>query len=224
MTFKNILLALVLSESWLVLEIVAQDDLRGALGPFQSANSLSTNSAKASVPNSAVLYATVKRFFEGRGSFSLDDLVVRSEVEELQAYFRRTRGHTRLSNPRLRKNVIPDNNLLARTFSSSEGQVFLRKVAQSLGGYERLNHLCISPMGRKILTEMVVSSDDHALVQYILDHEDRNARRLAQDQGHDQVHNDKIDIIGDQLINNRYTIYSIDDLLQALIQDLPSSG
>ena len=182
---------------------MAQDDVHGESGGLQP--------DEPHGADSDILRETVKRYFQRDSDYRLDDLIVRSQVEELQVYFRRTRGQTRLSNPRLRKNVLSDNNLLARTFFSSEGHIFLRKVAKSLGGYERLDRLCMTAMGRKTLTEMVASGDDRALVKYILAQE---GWRAHQD---DLVLEGRTSVRGPHSARNRQKIYSVDDLLQVLI-------
>ena len=69
---------------------------------------------------------TVFRFFEGDRRYQRGDLIVQSQVAELQDYLRKTRGPIRATHPKLRKQVLSDNACLARAFYRLGGRELLQ--------------------------------------------------------------------------------------------------
>jgi len=117
------------------------------------------------------LSRTVVRYFEGQSQFLPGDLIVRSQVAELQDYLRKTRGASAATNPLLRKQVLVDHACLARAFYGLGGDWLLREAARKLGGYGTLDRLCKTKAGREILTAAVRQSDLEMLLGYLRKHD-----------------------------------------------------
>jgi len=111
--------------------------------------------------------ATVLRFFAGITSYQEGDLIVRSDVAELQDYLRKTHHHSAATHPALLKRVLPDHSQLARLFYTSQGGQVLRIAAKKLGGYADLDRFTRTAIGRGQLREAISSSNADILVEML---------------------------------------------------------
>jgi|GEM_PF-3806630 len=116
------------------------------------------------------LSRTIVRFFESQSHYYPGDLIVRSQVAELQDYLRKTRGAGPWTNFQLRRRVLVDHACLARIFYGLGGDRLLREAAQKLGGYGPLDRLCQSKSGREILVAAVRQSNFEMLRDYLQKH------------------------------------------------------
>ncbi len=112
------------------------------------------------------LRETVLRFFEGDSGYQPGDLIVQSQVAELQDYLRRTRGPIHATHSRIRKRVLADNACLARAFYRLGGRKLLGQTAIQLGGYAPLDRLCQTKAGRRKLSKAILAGDMASLVAY----------------------------------------------------------
>lgn len=114
-----------------------------------------------------ILRDTVYRFFQTENSFKEGDLIVRSQVEDLQDYLRRTRGPIPAANPILLKRLVRDNSLLSRYYYRQGGADVLRSAAKSLHGYRQLEACCASKLGKEHLQRAIKKSDPMEIVQFV---------------------------------------------------------
>ena len=154
------------------------------------------------------LSKTVIRFFESQSQYLPGDLIVRSQVAELQAYLRKTEGACPATNPQLRRRVLVDHACLARVFYGLGGDRLLREAARKLGSYGPLDRLCQSKAGRAILTTAVRQSNLEMLMDYLQKHElpPEPVRAIPLDQDIDQK----------QLARKLHKIYTLEELLKSL--------
>ncbi len=117
------------------------------------------------------LSRTVIRFFEGQSQFSPGDLIVRSQVTDLQVYLRKTHRASPATMSPLCRRVLPDRACLARVFYGLGGDQLLREAARNLGGYAPLDRLCRSKAGREILTPAARQDDIEMLLDSVRKHE-----------------------------------------------------
>ena len=110
---------------------------------------------------------TVIRHFQSQDQYHVGDLIVRSQVAEIQDYMRKTRGISPITNSRLCKRVIADQDPLARAFNSAGNDQLLREAASQLGGYGPLDQLCQLKSGRQILATTIRQSNLEILLEYI---------------------------------------------------------
>jgi hypothetical protein len=158
------------------------------------------------------LSRTVVRYFEGQSQFIPGDLIVRSQVDELQDYLRKTRRASPATNPQLRKHVLVDHACLAKAFYGLGGDWLLREAARKLGGYGPLDQLCQSKAGREILTTAIRLSDLEMLLDYLRKHElPPEPVRVS------PVETDK-----KQVARKLSKIYTVEDLLKVLHPDVAS--
>ena len=123
---------------------------------------------------------TVLRFFAGMTSYEEGDLIVQSQVEELQDYLRKTRGRSRATQPVLLKRVLADHSPLARLFYTPEGGPVLRSAAEKLGTYAGLDRLSRTSTGRRQLNEAIHDGNADRLVK-ILAEGNQSTHRTADD-------------------------------------------
>ncbi|NOY43598.1 MAG: hypothetical protein GXP26_17395 [Planctomycetes bacterium] len=88
-----------------------------------------------------ILKETVRRYFASIGGYHEGDLITRSQVEDLQLYLRRTRGHSAATHARILRRILPDDSRLVRLFYQKNGAELLRQAAVKNGGYEVFDRL-----------------------------------------------------------------------------------
>jgi len=109
------------------------------------------------------LAETVYRFMAANSGIQPDDLIVRSDVEDLQDFLRVTHHNLPFISPRLTRRVIEDKSPLSRLYHRQGGDA-LRSVAEALGTYEPLNRLASKGTGRKALQ---VAIDSGSVVELL---------------------------------------------------------
>lgn len=152
---------------------------------------------------------SVVRYFQSQQHHLSGDLIVRSQVAEIQAYLRKTRGASPATNPKLRKRVLADQNYLARIFYGSQGGRLLREAAIQLGGYGPLDQLCQLQSGRQVLTAAIRQQNLKMLVEYTQKHEPSPESTRAS----------SVDVEKKQQTRKLGNIYTVEDLLKALHPD-----
>ena len=113
------------------------------------------------------LEETVRRFFAEISSYHQGDLIVQSQVEDLQDYLRKTHRRSRATQPVLLKRVLPDRSQLARFFYTAQGGSVLRSAAEKLGTYAGLDHLSRTSTGRHQISEAIHSGRADQLVEIL---------------------------------------------------------
>ncbi len=184
------------------------------MGPWQlvvelaHSESITTGSHDSLTEWTDPLSKTVVRYFKGQSNYLDGDLIVRSQVAELQAYLRKTQGACAATNPLLRRRVLVDHSCLARAFYSLGGDRLLREAAGILGGYGPLDRLCQTKAGRAILTTAVRQANLEMLLGYLHKHElpPKLIRISQRDTDNQQKH----------LVQKLSRIYTVEELLKAL--------
>jgi hypothetical protein len=148
---------------------------------------------------------TVIRHFQSQEQYHVGDLIVRSQVAEIQDYMRKTRGISPSTNSRLCKRVVADQDPLARAFNSADNDRLLREAAIQLGGYGPLDQLCQLKSGRQILATAMRQSNLEMLLEYV--HENGLSPETAQTSSANAE--EKQD-------HERNKIYTVEDLLKAM--------
>ena len=147
---------------------------------------------------------SIRRYFRSSGSHEAGDLIVRSQVEELQNYLRKTRGPIPASNARILKRVLPDSSQLARLFYRQSGAYVLRTAASRLGGYHVLDRLCNTREGLTKIRLAIGSGKS----------EDLNAIASAEESPDGTVGLGASDPV-DGAAHRYSKIYTVEDFLQA---------
>jgi len=155
------------------------------------------------------LSKTVIRFFESQANYLPGDLIVRSQVADLQAYLRKTHGASSATNPQLRRRVLVDRACLARVYYGLGGDRLLREAAGKMGGYGPLDRLCQSKAGRALLTTAVNQSNLNALLDYF-----RKQELLPPPVR--VSHGDRGEHEKKQLVRKLSKIYTVEELLKAI--------
>lgn len=134
-----------------------------------AAHAKSSDAATANVAektsDAEILAATTRQFFGALEGFTPGDLLVASQVEDLQAYLRRTFGPCRLTSPRVVRSAVPDRAPLSRLFHGPNGKSVLREASRQLAGYAQIDALCRSLGGRGIIVRAIAEGDPNAIVQ-----------------------------------------------------------
>ncbi|MEQ8838894.1 MAG: hypothetical protein RID07_18960, partial [Lacipirellulaceae bacterium] len=102
------------------------------------------------------LAEAVGRFMASNSDLHPDDLIVHSDVLELQEYLVRTHREGPLTSPRVLHHVLEDRSALSRLYHRRGGDA-LRTAAEALGSYEPLNQLARKGDGRKVLRDAIDS-------------------------------------------------------------------
>ena len=166
---------------------------------------------EASVPHDSLvnwtdpISRTVIRHFQSQQQYHVGDLIVRSQVAEIQDYMRKTRGISASTNSRLRKRVVADQDPLARAFYSADNDRLLREAAIQLGGYGPLDQLCQLKSGRQILATAIRQANLEMLVKYA--HENGVSSGAAQASSAN---------VEEKRNRERSKIYTVEDLLKAM--------
>ena len=157
------------------------------------------------------LSKTVIRYFEGQPQFLPGDLIVRSQVADLQDYLRKTQKASPATMSPLCRRVLPDRACLARVFYSLGSDQLLREAARNLGGYGPLDRLCQSKAGRERLTTAIRQADIEMLLGYARKHElSPEPVRVSKSKA------------GDSPVARKLSkIYTVEDLLKALHAEVP---
>lgn len=162
------------------------------------------------------LRATVLRFFDGQSDYLNGDLIVRSQVTELQDYLRKTRGLCRATHPSLWKRVLADHASFCRMFFGPGGRKTLNKTAEILGGYSALARLCQSKQGRAVLAKSIQAGDAQMLVDYVRANLEANQNQREEPSTAGSV---------TAVAGKRFSkIYSVEDLLFAIFSENQPSG
>ena len=112
-----------------------------------------------------LLRATAFRYFSADEDYRRGNLIVRSQVDELQAYLRRTRGPIKAANPIFLKRVLQDNSLLGRYFYRQGGAEVLRLTAEQLGGYGKLEALSATREGKLAIQSAIETASPQELIE-----------------------------------------------------------
>ena len=125
------------------------------------------------------LAETVYRFMAASGGIQPDDLIVQSDVQELQDFLRVTRHGRPLSSPLLARRILADRSPLSRLYHRQGGHA-LRAAAEALGSFAPLDQLASSGAGRKALQIAIDSGSVVELLRMIedLDSQPRSASSL----------------------------------------------
>jgi hypothetical protein len=113
------------------------------------------------------LAETIERHFAGIVDFRKGHLICRSQVEELQQYLRRTRGHIPASHRRLLIRILADNAPLTTLYHGEHGEKVLTAAADQLGGYEELASLSRLAAGRTLIREAIQADQPDVLVDHV---------------------------------------------------------
>ena len=108
---------------------------------------------------------SVLLYFESTGGFQKGDLVCRSQIEEVQSYLRKTRGHSLATHPRLLNRFLADESRLSRLFYMKNGATVLRKAAEKTAGYSVFDKLSHKTASLKKLNDAVEKEDIQALIE-----------------------------------------------------------
>jgi hypothetical protein len=146
--------------------------LAGAL----STTGWSTAAEQPSADENLQVARTIERHFAGFSGYREGDLICRSQVEELQRYLRRTRGHIPATHRRLLNQVLADNAFLCRLFFSERGEAVLAAAAKKLSGYADLDSISRLETGRDKIKEAIRSGQPDVLIEYV---EQEMARRSS---------------------------------------------
>lgn len=98
----------------------------------------------------------VVRFMASNADLQPNDLIVHSDVLELQKYLMRTNREGPLTSSSVLNRVLEDRSALSRLYHRRGGDA-LRTAAEALGSYEMLNRLARTGSGRKTLREAIDS-------------------------------------------------------------------
>ncbi|MEO2045969.1 MAG: hypothetical protein ABGX16_05285 [Pirellulales bacterium] len=151
---------------------------------------------------------TVIRHFQSQEQYHVGDLIVRSQVAEIQDYMRKTRGISASTNSMFRKRVVADQDPLARTFNSAGNDRLIREAAILLGGYGPLDQLCKLKFGRQILATTIHQSNLEMLVEYVHGHGVSSGAAQASSANAEEKPN-----------RERSKIYTVEDLPKAMHQN-----
>ncbi|QDS99521.1 hypothetical protein [Adhaeretor mobilis] len=110
-----------------------------------------------------VLTETVYRFMAANADIQPDDLIVQSDVRDLQDFLRVTHHHMAFSSPLLVNRILADRSPLSRLYYRDGGDA-LRSVAEALGSYAPLDRLASRGSGRKALQ---VAIDSGSVVELL---------------------------------------------------------
>ena len=107
---------------------------------------------------------TVLRYFSSNQSYRVEDLLVQSQVSELQNYLRSTKGHSPSTHPKLLKRVLPDHSHLAKLFYQKRFKQKLRDLSKELDGYESLHRMCHTAAGSKQLENLLENGETARII------------------------------------------------------------
>lgn len=126
------------------------------------------------------LAEAVARFMASNADLQPNDLLVHSDLLELQQYLIQTNREGPLTSPRVLNRVLEDRSALSRLYHRRGGDA-LRTAAEALGSYEPLNRLARAGSGQKILRDAIDSGSVVALLRTIetLEREQRPTRQSS---------------------------------------------
>ena len=125
--------------------------------------------------NNKELFDIALRYFQYSESFEPGDLIVRSQVADLQSYLRKTRGPCRATDAKLLKRILPDNAPFSRFFYLHSGEKVLRNAASRLGGYRQLVSACNDKQGLIVIKEAIRTGNPEPLVSFVESRADQNS-------------------------------------------------
>lgn len=122
-------------------------------------------STEGNASDLTVLGETVQRYFSGMGGYQEGDLLSRSQVQELQDYLKKTRGHSPATHPWILSRVLADNSRLVRLFYRHNGAELLREAVAKGNGYEVFKSITHTSIGYSELVDAVERGAVEDLIQ-----------------------------------------------------------
>jgi len=153
--------------------------------------------------NPSALEKTIRRFFTGQSGYHADDLITRSQVEELQEYLRKTWRRAPASHPLILHRLLPDENRLCKVFYLKNGGKVLREASLKLGGYVGLEALVRTTAKYAHLVKAVRSGSADAVVELVESSDmGKNAETVRAEEKRER---------------RKKMIYTVDDFISAVI-------
>jgi hypothetical protein len=108
----------------------------------------------------------VKKFLALDPDYQEGDLLTAPKVEKILAKLEQI--HWKVADARdIVKLVLSDSDWLAGRFSGGEGKEFMRQIARTAGGYDRVDRLRDLPDGQRIVSDLIEGPDGFTMIEYM---------------------------------------------------------
>ncbi len=98
--------------------------------------------------------------------YQAEDLINQADAARVFAALKK-RGWDVKTSGDFTKQLLPASDELVRELNSKRGKVFMREVAKTPGGFDRLDRLRKLPYGRRRLQELINQPGGFTLIQYM---------------------------------------------------------
>lgn len=121
---------------------------------------------KKEVPPLDVVMQMIEEYFTGRKGYKSGDMLTRGQIKPLFSELRQAGWSVKAENEIL-KRLHADTDFLAAQLSTPKGVIFMRRIAQMPGGYDRLDHILIMPYGKRRISEFINSPGGYTMIEYM---------------------------------------------------------
>ncbi|WP_417387259.1 hypothetical protein [Gimesia sp.] len=121
---------------------------------------------KKKVPLLDEVMQIIEEYFTDRKGYKSGDMLTRGEIKPLFRELQQA-GWSVKAEKEILKRLHAETDYLATQLSTPKGVIFMRRVAQMPGGYDRLDHILVMPYGKRRIHEFINSPGGYTMIEYM---------------------------------------------------------
>lgn len=121
---------------------------------------------KKKIPPLDEVMQIIEEYFTDRKGYKSGDLLTRGQIKPLFRELRQAGWSVKAENEIL-KRLHADTDFLAAQLSTPKGIIFMRRISQMPGGYDRLDHILVMPYGKQRIRDFIVSPGGYTMIEYM---------------------------------------------------------
>ncbi|WP_417382257.1 hypothetical protein [Gimesia sp.] len=121
---------------------------------------------KKKVPSLDEVMQIIEDYFSDRKGYKSGDLLTRGQIKPLLRELQQA-GWPVKAEKEILKRLHADTDFLAAQLSTPKGIIFMRRIAQMPGGYDRLDHILVMPYGKRRIREFINSPGGYTMIEYM---------------------------------------------------------
>ncbi|QDT90991.1 hypothetical protein [Gimesia algae] len=121
---------------------------------------------KKKIPPLDEVMQIIEEYFSDRKGYKSGDMLTRGQIKPLFRQLQQA-GWSVKAEKDILKRLHADSDFLVAQLSTPKGVIFMRRIAQMPGGYDRLDHILVMPYGKRRIREFINSPGGYTMIEYM---------------------------------------------------------